>query len=88
MRNDSADYIDGVAWNKLAETNSTSLKKGMRVLVEGQWRLGLYSLRVAKDTSTEVVATFMQMLNSNQLERQSAGDLDECAQVESPHSLI
>ena len=35
-QDDSVDYIDVVAWDKLAETSNTYLRKGAPILVEGR----------------------------------------------------
>lgn len=37
-----ADFIDHVAWNKLAETCSNYLKKGSKVLTEGRLQIRSY----------------------------------------------
>ena len=50
-QDDSVDYIDVVAWDKLAETSNTYLTKGVPVLVEG--RLAIRQLRVKKRRETQ-----------------------------------
>ena len=42
QQSDSVDYIDIVAWKKLAETTNAYLKKGMLVLVEGRLAIRPY----------------------------------------------
>jgi single-strand DNA-binding protein len=49
-QDDSVDYIDVVAWDKLAETSNTYLTKGMPVLVEGRWRSAATSRKAARNT--------------------------------------
>jgi len=65
-------YIDIVAWDKLAETCNTFLKKGSPVLCEGRLSIRSYDDTKTKDehgqairrTATEVVINTMQMLSS------------------------
>lgn len=63
-QNDAVDYIDIVAWDKLAETSNTYLKKGMPVLVEGRLSIRPYESKSGeKHKAAEVVISFMQMLS-------------------------
>ncbi len=63
-QSDAVDYIDIVAWDKLAETSNTYLKKGMPVLVEGRLSIRPYESKSGeKHNGAEVVISFMQMLN-------------------------
>lgn len=63
-QNDSVDYIDIVAWDKLAETSNTYLKKGTPVLVEGRLAIRPYESKSdEKHKAAEVVISFMQMLD-------------------------
>jgi single-strand DNA-binding protein len=58
-------FIDIVAWEKLAETCNTYLKKGMSCLVEGRLSIRQYDDKEGnKRQSTEVVINTMQMLGS------------------------
>jgi len=65
-------YIDIVAWERLAETCNTYLKKGSPVLVEGRLSIRSYDDAKLKDEggqpirrqATEVVISGMQMLSS------------------------
>jgi single-strand DNA-binding protein len=58
-------YVDIVAWDKLAETCNTYLKKGMSVLIDGRLSIRSYDTKEGeKRKSTEVVANTMQMLDS------------------------
>ena len=62
----AVDYIDIVAWDKLAETSNTYLKKGMPVLVEGRLALRQYESKSGeKHKAAEVVMSFVQMLSRN-----------------------
>jgi single-strand DNA-binding protein len=62
-QDDAVDYIDIVAWDKLAETSNTYLKKGMPVLVEGRLSIRSYESKSGeKHKAAEVVISFMQML--------------------------
>jgi len=57
-------FIDIVAWEKLAETCNTYLKKGMNVLVEGRLVIRNYDDKDGnKRKATEVVIDVMQMLD-------------------------
>ncbi len=63
-QDDAVDYIDIVAWDKLAETSTSYLKKGMRVFVEGRLAIRSYESKSGeKHKAAEVVISFMQMLN-------------------------
>ncbi len=65
-------YVDIVAWERLAETCNTFLKKGSPVLVEGRLSIRSYDDAKLRDESgqpirrqaTEVVISTMQMLSS------------------------
>jgi single-strand DNA-binding protein len=65
-------YVDIVAWERLAETCNTYLKKGSPVLVEGRLSIRQYDDAKLRDDSgqpirrqaTEVVISTMQMLSS------------------------
>jgi single-strand DNA-binding protein len=68
-------YVDVVAWDKLAETCNTYLKKGMSVLVEGRLSIRSYETKDGeKRKSTEVVCNTMQMLDSRGGARPDNGD--------------
>jgi single-strand DNA-binding protein len=61
---EDTDYIDVVAWDKLAETCNTYLKKGMSCLVEGRLSIRSYEDKDGnKRKATEVVCNVMQMLD-------------------------
>ena len=63
-QSESVDYIDVVAWKKLAETATTYLKKGMLVLVEGRLAIRSYESKGGeKHRAAEVVMASMQMLD-------------------------
>jgi single-strand DNA-binding protein len=74
-------YVDIVAWERLAETCNTYLKKGSPVLVEGRLSIRSYDDTKLKDdqgqpirrTATEVVISGMQMLSSRQSDGGDAG---------------
>jgi single-strand DNA-binding protein len=65
-------YVDIVAWERLAETCNTYLKKGSPVLVEGRLSIRSYDDAKLRDEggqpirrqATEVVISGMQMLSS------------------------
>ncbi|HTJ25094.1 MAG TPA: single-stranded DNA-binding protein, partial [Candidatus Limnocylindria bacterium] len=61
---EETDYIDCVAWDKLAETCNTYLKKGMSCLVDGRLSIRNYDDKDGnKRKATEVVVNTMQMLD-------------------------
>lgn len=63
-QDDSVDYIDVVAWDKLAETSNTYLRKGATVLVEGRLSTRSYESKSGeKHKAAEVVMSLMQMLS-------------------------
>ncbi len=71
---DETDFIDIVAWEKLAETCNTYLKKGMSCLVEGRLSIRSYEDKEGqKRKSTEIVINTMQMLDRQQ-QRRNEGD--------------
>jgi single-strand DNA-binding protein len=67
-------FVDIVAWDKLAETCNTYLKKGSNVLVEGRLVIRSYDDKDGnKRKATEVVINTMQMLGSPR-DRQEGGE--------------
>src|ERR1700747_1179849 len=61
---EETDYIDCVAWDKLAETCNTYLKKGMSCLVDGRLSIRNYDDKDGnKRKATEGVVNTMQMLD-------------------------
>ena len=61
---EETDFIDIVAWDKLAETCNTYLKKGMSCLVEGRLSIRSYETKEGeKRKAAEVVCNTMQMLD-------------------------
>ena len=67
-------FVDIVAWDKLAETCNTYLKKGMQCLVEGRLSIRQYDDKDGnKRQATEVVINTMQMLGGPR-DRQDSGD--------------
>jgi single-strand DNA-binding protein len=65
-QDDSVDYIDVVAWDNLAETSNTYLRKGVPILVEGRLTIRPYESKSGeKHKAAEVVMSFMQMLSRN-----------------------
>lgn len=61
---EETDFIDCVAWDKLAETCNTYLKKGMSCLVDGRLSVRSYETKEGeKRKAAEVVVNTMQMLD-------------------------
>jgi single-strand DNA-binding protein len=74
---DSADYIDVVAWDKLAETSNTYLRKGTLVLIEGRLTIRPYESRGGeKHKAAELVMSLLQMLGPR------ASDASNCGETE------
>jgi single-strand DNA-binding protein len=68
-------FIDIVAWDKLAETCNTYLKKGMQCLVEGRLSIRQYDDKDGnKRQATEVVINTMQMLGGPRDRQESGSD--------------
>jgi len=62
-RNQEVDFINIVAWRRLAEICGEYLKKGQSVAIEGRLQIRTYDGRDGqKRTMTEVIADGMQML--------------------------
>ncbi|TAM73328.1 single-stranded DNA-binding protein [bacterium] len=58
------DFFDVTAWDRLAETCATYLKKGMLVLIDGRVELRRYEDREGvKRIAVDVIAGGMQMLS-------------------------
>jgi len=72
----NVDFINVVAWRRLAEICGEFLKKGRPVAVEGRLQIRSYTGKDGqKKTMTEVVADNMQMLGSKPVaSRQSPVD--------------
>lgn len=61
---EETDFVDIVAWEKLAETCNTYLKKGSSCLIEGRLSIRSYEDKEGqKRKATEVVINTMQMLD-------------------------
>jgi single-strand DNA-binding protein len=71
---DAVDYVEIVAWDKLAETSNTYLKKGTSVLVEGRLAIRSYESKGGENhKAAEVVISLMQMLNRGTSREGNAG---------------
>lgn len=60
--NQDVDFINVVAWRRLAEICGEYLKKGRPVAIEGRLQIRSYEKGGEKKTFTEVLADGMQML--------------------------
>ncbi len=60
------DYINIVAWRRLAEICKEYLKKGKPVEIEGRLQIRKYEQGGEKKTYTEVIADSMQMLGKRE----------------------
>jgi len=89
---EETDFVDIVAWDKLAETCNTYLKKGMSVLVEGRLSIRSYETKEGeKRKAAEVVINVMQMLDranrgagDGSYERAPAGARNGASHIEDP----
>ncbi|MDE2571767.1 MAG: single-stranded DNA-binding protein [bacterium] len=62
--NRETDFFDITAWDRLAETCNTYLKKGMLVLIDGRVQIRSYEDRDGvKRKAVDVIANDMQMLD-------------------------
>ncbi|MCX5750485.1 MAG: single-stranded DNA-binding protein [Candidatus Saganbacteria bacterium] len=61
-----ADFINLVAWRRLAEICGEYLKKGMSIAVEGRLQVRSYEKGGEKKTMTEVILDNMQMLGKKE----------------------
>lgn len=64
--NNDVDFINIVAWRKLAEICKNYLKKGQSIAVEGSLQIRKYEKDGQQKIFTEVVAENMQMLGKKQ----------------------
>jgi len=86
-RQEETDWFNIVAWQKLAETCNTYLKKGQKVYVEGRLQQRKYTDKNgAERTAVEVIINEMEMLtpkgqqtssSSDFLSDDGLGDLDD-----------
>lgn len=57
------DFVDVVAWDKLAQTSNVYLKKGTLVLIEGRLTIRVYESKSGeRHSAAEVVMSLLQML--------------------------
>lgn len=83
-RQDETDWFNIVAWQKLAETCNTYLRKGSKVFVEGRLSMRKYTDKSnVERTAVEVVLNEMEMLtpkdkSTNNTNKDDAlGDLED-----------
>ncbi len=67
-----ADFINIVAWRRLAEICGEFLKKGRSVAIEGRLQVRTFEKNGVKRTITEVLADNMQMLGRKRDEPQAS----------------
>lgn len=73
----AADYIEVVAWDKLAETSNIYLKKGTLVLIEGRLTIRPYEPKGGeKHKAAEVVMSLLQMLGRRSSDGANRGEPD------------
>lgn len=72
------DFINVVAWRKLAEICKTYLKKGQPVAIDGSLQIRQYEKDGQQKVYAEVVAENMQMLGRKQdgVQKQTQGSKD------------
>jgi single-strand DNA-binding protein len=64
------DFIDVIAWRRLAEVSSDFLKKGRLLLVEGRVQIRSFEDQTGQRRwATEVVARNMQMLDKSPVDK-------------------
>jgi single-strand DNA-binding protein len=67
------DFINIVAWRRLAEICGEYLKKGRPVFIEGRLQIRNYEKNGEQKTMTEVIADGMQMLGRREDAPRSSG---------------
>jgi len=73
-RKEETDFIEVVAWQKLAEIIGQYVKKGRLILIEGRIQTRRYETQDGqKRTAFEVVAENMQMLESKRMVAEGGG---------------
>jgi single-strand DNA-binding protein len=60
------DFIECVAWQKLAETVATYMKTGMLILVEGRLQIRSYEIEGQKRKAAEIVASEVRFMEKRQ----------------------
>jgi single-strand DNA-binding protein len=83
---EETDYVDCVAWDKLAETCNTYLKKGMSCLVDGRLSIRSYETKEGeKRKAAEVVVNTMQMLDrANRGSSEGGGSYERAPRAAAP----
>ena len=91
----TADFINCVVWNKLAETINRYSGKGRKILVEGSIQTGSYTAQDgSKRYTTEVLVNHIEILefvNNNQNNNESVqpfGQFDELQYTEATNEDI
>lgn len=74
-RQEETEWFNIVAWQKLAETCNTYLKKGSKVFIEGRLTQRKYTDRNGVErTSLEVIANDMELLTPKDRQTSSSAD--------------
>jgi single-strand DNA-binding protein len=77
-RKEETEWFNITAWNQLAETCNTYLKKGQKVFVEGRLQLRKYTDKNGVErTSVDVIINDMEMLTPKN--QQPSGGVDSFA---------
>ncbi len=83
-----ADFINCVAWRRLAEICGEYLKKGRSIAVEGRLQIRSFEKGGEKRTIAEVVVDNMQMLGRKLETVQEAVEPEETSDVPKPEEEI
>ena len=76
-KKDEVDFINIVAWQKLADLCATYLKKGRKTAIEGRIQTRSYDNKEGKKVYvTEIVAENVEFLDGNNRDRQENNDFD------------
>lgn len=74
-RQEETDWFNIVAWDKLAETCNTYLKKGQKVFIEGRVSMRKYTDREGiQRTAFDVIASDMEMLTPKSQQGTASSD--------------
>ena len=67
--NKKADFINIVAWDKLAEVCGNNIAKGRKIMVEGRLSIRDYEQDGQKRRAAEIIAQNIEFLDSKQVQQ-------------------
>ena len=72
--NKKADFINIVAWDKLAEVCGNNIAKGRKIMVEGRLSIRDYDQDGQKRRAAEIVAQNIEFLDSKQAQQPTSNE--------------